>query len=86
MKYADPTDHCFNADRRFIARQSVPFSVNNFDLSSMPAIKEGPLSRVSPLTNEEEDELITVLKDIITHEREVEEAKIRVAQMGDFNL
>ena len=54
-------------------------SVNNFDLGSMPAIKQGPLKKVKPITNEDEDELITVLKDIITHEREVEEAKIKVS-------
>ena len=52
----------------------------------MPDIKDGPLPRVSPLNNEEEDELITVLKDIISHEAELEEAKIRLVQRGDFNL
>ncbi len=52
----------------------------------MPIVKEGPLPRVSPLTNEEEDELITVFKDIISQERELEEAKIRLTQRGDFNL
>lgn len=64
----------------------MPFSVNNFDLQSMPRVKEGPLIRQSPLTNEQEDELITVFKDIVNHERDSELAKIRLAQQGDFNL
>ena len=44
----------------------------------MPPVKEGPLPRVSPLNNDEEDELITVFKEIINHEREIEDAKIRL--------
>ena len=39
-----------------------------------------------PLKNDEEDELITVFKEIINHEREVEDAKIKLVQTGDFNL
>jgi hypothetical protein len=52
----------------------------------MPIVKEGPLKKVSPITNEEQDELITVFKDMITLERNLEEAKIRLTQRGDFNL
>jgi hypothetical protein len=44
----------------------------------MPAIKKH-LPRVSPLNADEEDELITVFKDLINHERELEEAKVRLA-------
>jgi len=51
----------------------------------MPPIKKH-LPRVSPLNMDEEDELITVLKDMITHERELEEAKVRLAMCNDFNL
>lgn len=52
----------------------------------MPPVKRGPLKKVSPLSSEMEDELITVFKDIMNHEREVEEAKLRVIQNEDFNL
>jgi hypothetical protein len=52
----------------------------------MPTVKEGPLPRVSPLNNDEEDELITVFKEIINHERELEDSKIRLIQTGEFNL
>jgi hypothetical protein len=86
MQYADPDDHNFNYSKRFVARESYPWPVNNFDLNSMPKVKEGPLSRVSPLNNDEEDELITVFKEIINHERELEDAKIRLVQTGEFNL
>ena len=44
------------------------------------------LPKVSKLDVEEEDELITVLKEIIQHEKELEEAKIRLARQPDFNL
>ena len=64
----------------------MPFSVNNFDLGAMPKVKDGPLIRQSPLNNEQEDELITVFKDIVNHERDSELAKIRLAQQSDFNL
>jgi len=52
----------------------------------MPIVKEGPLKKISPITNEEQDELITVFKDMITLERNLEDAKIRLTQRGDFNL
>ena len=78
MQYADPDDHSYNYTRRFIARESEMWPVNTFDLNSMPQVKEGPLPRVSPLNNDEEDELITVFKEIINHEREIEDAKIRL--------
>jgi hypothetical protein len=86
MQYADPADHSYNYGRRFVARESKPWPVNTFDLNSMPTLKEGPLPRVSPLNNDEEDELITVFKEIINHERELEDAKIRLIQTGEFNL
>lgn len=41
---------------------------------------------MSPLNNDDEDELITVFKEIINHERELEDAKLRLIQTGDFNL
>ena len=78
MMYADPDDHSYNYSKRFIARESKPWPVNTFDLGSMPPVKEGPLPRVSPLNNDEEDELITVFKEIINHERELEDAKLRL--------
>ena len=52
----------------------------------MPIIKEGPLKKISPITTEEQDELVTVFKDMISLERNLEEAKIRLTQRGDFNL
>ena len=41
----------------------------------MPPVKNF-LPRVSPLNNDDEDELITFLKEIIEHEREVEDSRI----------
>jgi hypothetical protein len=52
-----------------------PFRINNADLSIMPPVRNY-LPRVSPLNNDDEDELITFLKEIIEHEREVEDARI----------
>ena len=51
----------------------------------MPPIKHS-LPKVSPLNQDEEDELITVVKDMITHERDLEGAKVHLTQCGDFNL
>ena len=86
--YADPNDHYFNHSKRFTDKknfspQRPQGGISKYDL---PPIRYGPLSKVSVLTNEEEDELVTVLKDVISHERELEDAKIRVAQCKDFNL
>ena len=78
MIYADEDDHHYNNTMRFVARESKQWPINTFDLNSMPSIKDGPLPRVSPLNNEEQDEVITVFKDIISHEAELEEAKIRL--------
>mmetsp|Transcript_14154 Transcript_14154/g.24051 ORF Transcript_14154/g.24051 Transcript_14154/m.24051 type:complete len:216 (-) Transcript_14154:367-1014(-) len=87
LMYADPNDHSFNYTKRFVQRETNPFSISNYEQEQAPMVKQGPLSkRVCNLNTEMEDELITVLKDIINHEREVEEAKIRVAQHQDFNL
>ena len=51
----------------------------------MPPIKKH-LPRVSPLNMDEEDELITILKDIITHEVELEGVKVHLSRCNDFNL
>jgi|TARA_B110001450_G_C17579609_1_gene464350 hypothetical protein len=45
----------------------------------MPPIKNY-LPRVSPLNNDDEDELVTFLKEIVEHEREIEDARIQLAQ------
>ena len=55
------------------------------DVHLMPPIKKH-LPRVSPLNMDEEDELITILKDIITHERELEGVKVHLSRCNDFNL
>lgn len=65
-------DHSFNSSKRFTAFDSDPHRINTQDLNRMPAVKNY-LPRVSPLNNDDEDELITVIKDIIEHEREREE-------------
>lgn len=59
--------------------------MNTQDLSRMPAVRNF-LPRRSPLNNDDEDELITVLKDMIEHEREREDAVVSLAQHTDFNL
>ena len=41
---------------------------------------------MSPLDVEDIDELITVLKEFIQHDRELEAAKTGLAQSSDFNL
>jgi len=38
------------------------------------------------LNVEDEDELITVLKEFVQHDRELENAKVRLVQQKDFNL
>ena len=78
MQYADPMDHSFNSTKRFIALDSDPFRINTQDISRMPAVKN-ILPRRSPLNNDDEDELVTVLKDIIEHEREREDAVVNLA-------
>jgi len=80
MMFADPSDHSFNNTAKFTDRHTSPYIISNKkSQNSMPPIKNH-LPRVSPLNADEEDELITVLKDVITHERELEESKIRLAQ------
>ena len=78
MQYADPDDHYFNSNKRFVNRVTHSYQ-------PQPRIQKY-LPRVSPLNNDDEEELITVLKDIITHEREIEDSKIALAQQGDFNM
>jgi len=85
MQYADPMDHSFNNTKRFVNHDSDPFRMNTQDLSRMPAVRNF-LPRRSPLNNDDEDELITVLKDIIEHEREREDAVVALTQHTDFNL
>lgn len=86
MLYADKNDHSFNNSRRFTNRQTSEFIIaSKRDPDAMPEIKSH-LPRVSPLSIEDEDELVTVLKDIIQHEKELEEAKIDLIQQQDFNL
>lgn len=78
MEYADPDDHEFNNSQRFTNRNLSPFRINNADLSIMPPVKNF-LPRVSVLNNDDEDELITFMKEIIEHEREIEDARIQLA-------
>lgn len=78
MEYADPDDHQFNSSQRFTNRNLSPFRINNADLTQMPPVKNF-LPRVSPLNNDDEDELVTLLKEIIEHEREIEDARISLA-------
>ena len=78
MEFADELDHNFNSSQRFTNRNLSPFRINNADLSIMPPVKNY-LPRVSPLHNDDEDELITFLKEIIEHEREIEDARIQLA-------
>ena len=54
--------------------------------AAMPPIRKGPLSKVKAISNEDEDELVQILKDIIQHESELEEAKVQLIQHSDFNL
>jgi hypothetical protein len=39
MQYADPNDHSFSYSKRFVARETLPWPVNSFDLNSMPSVK-----------------------------------------------
>jgi hypothetical protein len=73
MKYADPFDHSFNYDRRFVDRNSYLYP--KLKKTDEPKSKHGLLPKVNPLNVEDEDELITVLKEFVTHDRELEAAK-----------
>ena len=65
MMYADPNDHSFNYERRFVDRKTHEFGMNaKRDLDQMPEVKKA-LPKVSPLNVDDEDELITIFKDII---------------------
>ena len=46
--------------------------------TAMPAIRNGPLSKVKPISNEDEDELVQIFKDMIQHEAELEDAKVQL--------
>jgi hypothetical protein len=75
MKYADPNDHYFNYDDRFVKRNSYNSPPHKMIESQL---KKKLLPKIEKLDVENSDELITVLIDIIKHERELEEAKIRL--------
>jgi hypothetical protein len=76
MKYADPNDHSFNASDRFVNRKTSPYLiVDKKNERQMPPVRQH-LPRVSPISNDIEDELITVFKDMMQHERELEDAKV----------
>ena len=75
MKYADPNDHYFNYDDRFVKRNSYNSPPHKMIESQF---KKKLLPKIEKLDVENSDELITVLIDIIKHERELEEAKIRL--------
>lgn len=53
---------------------------------SLIKVQHSVLPKVNKIDVEEEDELVTVLKDILQHEKELEDAKICLAQAPDFNL
>jgi len=84
MQYADPYDHQFNHSRRFVAKDSRLYPESSASCFSPP--KGHLLPKVNPLNVEDEDELITVLKEFVQHDRELENAKVRLVQQKDFNL
>ena len=77
LQFADPNDHYFNSKERFTNKKTSEYFIDSKDEKQMPAIKHS-LPKVSPLNQDEEDELITVIKDIITHERDLEGAKVHL--------
>lgn len=84
MRYADPFDHSFNYDRRFTQRDSTMYRSQVGKELTQP--NHTLLPKVNPLNVEDEDELITVLKEFMQHDRELESAKVGLAQQADFNL
>lgn len=83
LRYADPFDHSFNYDRRFTNRDSGLYPQS---LGTTAPQSHHLLPKVNPLNVEDEDELITVLKEFIQHDRELEGAKVSLALQNDFNL
>ena len=78
MQFADPNDHFFSHNDRFTNKKTSEFLIDSKkDERQMPTIKHS-LPKVSPLNQDEEDELITVVKDMITHERDLEGAKVHL--------
>jgi hypothetical protein len=77
MKYANPNDHYFNYNDRFIRRNSYNSPPHRREEHK---IKKKLLPKLEKPDIENSDELITVLIDIIKHERELEEAKIRLVE------
>lgn len=73
MKYADPYDHSFNYNRRFVERNSYLYPSQS--AANQAKSKYSLLPKVNPLNVEDEDELVTVLKEFISHDRELEDAK-----------
>ena len=84
LRYADPYDHSFNYDRRFVQRDSGLYPSSQSKATVQPG--HTLLPKVNPLNVEDEDELVTVLKEFIQHDRELEAAKVSLAQQNDFNL
>lgn len=84
LRYADPFDHSFNYDRRFVQRDSALYGARPSKEVASPS--HPLLPKVNPLNVEDEDELITVLKEFMQHDRELEAAKVSLAQQADFNL
>lgn len=75
LRYADPFDHSFNYDRRFVERDSGLYPSSQVAMTQSHHL----LPKVNALNVEDEDELITVLKEFIQHDRELEAAKVRLA-------
>lgn len=90
LKYADPLDHSFNYESKFVDRPAfTEYQRQAGNLGVRPVynyVQHRVLPKVNKIDVEEEDELITVLKDILQHEKELEDAKICLAQCPDFNL
>lgn len=85
MKYADPNDHQFNWSSKFVNRGVYE---NVYPSSyGRPADREPKiLPKLSNLDVEEEDELINAMQEIGVHEKELEDAKIKLVRCSDFNL
>ena len=78
MQFADPIDHSFNYDRRFVDHNSFMYPKQPLS-SDISRSKYSLLPKVKPLTVEDEDELITVFKEFLSHDRELEAAKVQLA-------
>jgi hypothetical protein len=79
--YADPYDHAFNYERKFIDRGSLNAFERHSDALGLSSGPRYPkiLKKVNDIDVEEEDELMTVMKEVTQHEKELEEAKVKLA-------